>query len=173
AALDRQGRSAHAGRARAGRARRRTEGRSRKHAVAAGGRRQGDPSRAVSRRRLGRRDARVDRAHPHARAGSALRDAACGEQAMTMNRAPRSLLFVPGHRPDRFAKALDAGAEAVVVDLEDAVPPSAKEQARAAVAAWLDSSPLASRTQKTENAPLRLFVRINGADSAWFQDDLS
>ena len=91
-----------------------------------------------------------------------------------MNRVLRSLLFVPGHRADRFEKALDAGADAVVVDLEDAVPPSAKEQARVAVAAWLDSSPLASSRVKTASAPPpRLFVRINGADSTWFQDDLS
>lgn len=91
-----------------------------------------------------------------------------------MDRPLRSLLFVPGHRADRFAKALDAGADAVVVDLEDAVPPSAREQARAAVAAWLDSSPKASGTAKAANAPPpRIFVRINGADSAWFDDDLT
>jgi citrate lyase beta subunit len=47
----------------------------------------------------------------------------------------RAILFVPGHRPDRFAKALAAGADAVVVDLEDAVPPAEKDAARAAVLA--------------------------------------
>jgi len=47
----------------------------------------------------------------------------------------RTILFVPGHRPDRFAKALAAGADAVVVDLEDAVPPPDKAAARAAVLA--------------------------------------
>ncbi|MCD6680623.1 MAG: CoA ester lyase [Burkholderiaceae bacterium] len=124
-----------------------------------------------------------------------------------MDRLLRSLLFVPGHRVDRFAKALAAGADAVVVDLEDAVPPSAKHDARAAVAAWLDASPLASfalRASSDADAPNtpralahaavvdpvamplpvvadsapgtrapRIFVRINGADSAWFDDDLS
>jgi citrate lyase beta subunit len=45
----------------------------------------------------------------------------------------RSILFVPGHRPDRFAKALATGADAVVIDLEDAVPPGEKTAARAAV----------------------------------------
>lgn len=45
----------------------------------------------------------------------------------------RSILFVPGHRPDRFAKALATGADAVVIDLEDAVPPGEKAAARAAV----------------------------------------
>jgi citrate lyase beta subunit len=47
----------------------------------------------------------------------------------------RSILFVPGHRPDRFAKALATGADAVVIDLEDAVPPGEKAAARAAVLA--------------------------------------
>ena len=42
----------------------------------------------------------------------------------------RSLLFVPGNRPERFAKALRSGADAVVLDLEDSVPPSAKQTAR-------------------------------------------
>jgi len=46
----------------------------------------------------------------------------------------RSLLFVPGHRPERFAKALASGADAVVLDLEDAVPPAEKAHARAAIA---------------------------------------
>ncbi|MEO1038483.1 MAG: CoA ester lyase [Pseudomonadota bacterium] len=45
----------------------------------------------------------------------------------------RSLLFVPGSRPDRIAKALAAGADAVCVDLEDAVAPDAKAEARSAV----------------------------------------
>jgi (S)-citramalyl-CoA lyase len=47
----------------------------------------------------------------------------------------RSILFVPGHRPDRFAKALATGADAVVIDLEDAVPPAEKSAARQAVLA--------------------------------------
>lgn len=127
-----------------------------------------------------------------------------------MDRPLRSLLFVPGHRADRFAKALGAGADAVVVDLEDAVPPSGKAQARVAVAAWLDSSPLAAFAPRAGGGadapntpqalaraarvdpvamplpvvdagtggadgarPPRLFVRINGADSDWFDADLA
>lgn len=43
---------------------------------------------------------------------------------------PRSWLYVPGHRADRVAKALVAGADAVVVDLEDAVPAADKQRAR-------------------------------------------
>ena len=49
---------------------------------------------------------------------------------------PRSFLFVPGHRDDRFDKAVASGTDAVILDLEDAVAPEAKEAARdAAVAA--------------------------------------
>ncbi|KAA5803973.1 CoA ester lyase [Alkalicaulis satelles] len=49
----------------------------------------------------------------------------------------RCLLFVPGSRPDRIAKALGAGADGVCVDLEDAVAPADKTGARAAVLAAL------------------------------------
>ena len=73
--------------------------------------------------------------------------------------APRSYLFVPGNRPDRYAKAIAAGADAVIVDLEDAVPPGEKESARAALAAWL--SP--------EHPVL---IRVNGGESPWFREDL-
>ena len=44
---------------------------------------------------------------------------------------PRSYLFVPADRPERYAKALAAGADAVIVDLEDAVAPDAKDRPRA------------------------------------------
>ena len=46
----------------------------------------------------------------------------------------RSLLFVPGDRPDRMEKALRCGADGLILDLEDAVVPSAKREARRAVA---------------------------------------
>ena len=49
---------------------------------------------------------------------------------------PSSFLFVPGDRPDRFDKAVASGAHQVILDLEDAVAPGAKEGARRAVAAW-------------------------------------
>jgi citrate lyase subunit beta / citryl-CoA lyase len=49
----------------------------------------------------------------------------------------RSLLFVPGNRPERFEKAVRSGADAVVLDLEDSVPQDAKAVARQAIrAAW-------------------------------------
>lgn len=70
----------------------------------------------------------------------------------------RSYLFVPGNRPERFAKACASGAHAVIVDLEDAVPPAQKATARAALAAWL--------------SPERpVLVRVNAADTEWFADD--
>jgi len=71
----------------------------------------------------------------------------------------RSFLFVPGNRPDRFAKAAASGAHAVILDLEDAVGPAEKPQARDNVVAWLRFGG-------------RGIVRINGADTAWFLDDL-
>lgn len=73
---------------------------------------------------------------------------------------PRSFLFVPGTRPERFAKALASGAHAVIVDLEDAVPSAEKDAARAAVAAWL-----------TPAHPVLL--RINAAGTVWFEHDLA
>lgn len=74
--------------------------------------------------------------------------------------AARSFLFVPGNRPDRFDKALTAGADAVIVDLEDAVPPTDKDEARARLGDWLDL-----------DRPV--LVRINGADTPWFGPDLA
>jgi citrate lyase subunit beta/citryl-CoA lyase len=74
-------------------------------------------------------------------------------------RLPRSYLFVPGDRPERYAKARAAGADAVIVDLEDAVAPEAKPRAREALAAALD-----------EAAPI--IVRVNAAGTPWFADDL-
>lgn len=47
------------------------------------------------------------------------------------------MLFVPGDRPDRFAKAAASGADAVILDLEDAVAVENRPQARAAIAVWL------------------------------------
>jgi len=76
----------------------------------------------------------------------------------------RSLLFVPGDRPERFAKAGDSGADAIILDLEDSVAPSAKARARDAVAAYLASA---------DRGRVPVFVRINPLDSAWLQDDLA
>ena len=72
----------------------------------------------------------------------------------------RSYLFVPGNRPERFAKACASGADAVIIDLEDAVAPADKDAARAAAAEWL-----------SPEHPVLL--RINGADTQWFTEDLA
>ncbi|MEV0592768.1 HpcH/HpaI aldolase/citrate lyase family protein [Nonomuraea cavernae] len=66
---------------------------------------------------------------------------------------PRSYLFVPGDAPDKLAKALGRGADALIVDLEDAVPPEGKEAARRAVVAWLRSG--------LETGGAQLWVRVN------------
>jgi len=50
----------------------------------------------------------------------------------------RSYLFVPGDRPDMLTKAGQRGADAVIADLEDAVAPAGKLEARGTVAAWLN-----------------------------------
>lgn len=67
----------------------------------------------------------------------------------------RSLLFVPGDRPDRMEKALGSGADALILDLEDAVTPAARPQARAEVAAFLARAP----------REVALLVRVNPLDS--------
>jgi citrate lyase subunit beta/citryl-CoA lyase len=80
---------------------------------------------------------------------------------------PRTYLFVPGDRPERFAKALATAADAVIVDLEDAVLPAAKPSARDAVAAFLAACP----TGGTDRG--RLVVRVNDESTPWFADDLA
>ncbi len=75
----------------------------------------------------------------------------------------RSLLFVPGDRPERFDKAAASGADALILDLEDSVAASAKTLARDAIADFL----------RRPNRSLPLFVRINPLDSAFVDDDLA
>lgn len=77
----------------------------------------------------------------------------------------RSYLFVPGDRPERFAKALASGADRVILDLEDAVQPGAKEGAREAVVRWLHAAGDADRS--------RVVLRINGAETPWHADDVT
>ncbi|MEY3991968.1 MAG: hypothetical protein RIS04_731 [Pseudomonadota bacterium] len=77
----------------------------------------------------------------------------------------RSFLFVPGQRPERFGKALASGADAVILDLEDAVPLTSKDDARTAIAmAW---------TNLTGPERARLLVRINPAGTPWHAQDLA
>ena len=75
-----------------------------------------------------------------------------------------NFLFVPGNRPDRFTKALDSGASAVILDLEDAVAAEDKEAARNAIqTAW----PSFTAEQKK-----RLVIRSNSPGSAFYSADL-
>ena len=76
--------------------------------------------------------------------------------------ALRSLLFVPGDRPERFAKAAQSGADAIIIDLEDAVAPEKKHRARQATAEWLVSD--------RKDCPT--FVRVNPQTSGETQADL-
>ncbi|WP_110640958.1 CoA ester lyase [Salinicola sp. CPA57] len=81
---------------------------------------------------------------------------------MTSPTPPRSALFVPANRPERIPKALASGADIVIVDLEDAVAPEAKPEARRALSAFLEGAP--------DDA---IWVRINAADTNDFAEDLA
>ncbi|MBX5437010.1 MAG: CoA ester lyase [Alicyclobacillaceae bacterium] len=74
----------------------------------------------------------------------------------------RSWLFVPGNRPDMLEKAFTRGADVVIFDLEDSVPPQAKQTARAAVAAVLAAG-----------VPGTAYVRVNPVNSGWVRDDVA
>lgn len=77
----------------------------------------------------------------------------------------RSFLFVPADRLERLSKALDSGAHAVIVDLEDAVAPKAKSAAREALAgAWRELAP---------PSRLRILVRVNAAGTEWHDGDVA
>lgn len=73
----------------------------------------------------------------------------------------RSLLFVPGDRPERFPKAAASGADALILDLEDSVAPENKAEARASITRWLGDM---------RGTPC--FVRINPLDSGHVAADL-
>lgn len=75
----------------------------------------------------------------------------------------RSLLFVPGDRPDRMEKALGYGADALILDLEDSVTLDAKPTAQLATANFL----------RQAKGRIRLLVRVNPLDSGLLDDDLS
>jgi citrate lyase subunit beta / citryl-CoA lyase len=81
---------------------------------------------------------------------------------MLSHRPIRSFLFVPGSRTNLLPKALATGADAIILDLEDSVPPAQKEEARAAVALELARS------------PERLtFLRINHPRLGYLHKDLA
>lgn len=77
---------------------------------------------------------------------------------MTETRGLIAPLFVPADRPERFAKAAASGADAVIIDLEDAVPPAAKEAARGKLAAALPAT--------------AIIVRVNAVGTPWHDGDI-
>lgn len=80
------------------------------------------------------------------------------------NRVRRSLLFVPGDKPDRVQKATTLPTDAVIIDLEDGVDPKRKQKARECTFAVMPTLDLGRR---------ELAVRINAAESEYFSDDLA
>jgi citrate lyase subunit beta/citryl-CoA lyase len=74
----------------------------------------------------------------------------------------RSLLFVPGDRPDRVQRAATCGADALILDLEDAVAIKAKAAARRSIAASLCHGP----------RPVPYLVRVNAGSSGFQDEDL-
>ena len=74
----------------------------------------------------------------------------------------RTALFVPGNRPDRVDKAVKTNADAVIIDLEDAVVLTEKEASRSKV-----------RDKILEHAERKIIVRVNSLESPFFQGDLA
>ena len=79
-------------------------------------------------------------------------------------RPRRSLLFVPGANPRALAKARTLAADGLIIDLEDAVAPDAKESARAITAAALAEGGYGGR---------ELVLRVNPIDTPWGHADLA
>ena len=73
----------------------------------------------------------------------------------------RSWLFVPGNRQDRFVKAATSGADRVILDLEDAVAPDAKEEARHRLVGVMIPA----------NIPV--YMRVNAVGTPWFEGDVA
>jgi citrate lyase subunit beta/citryl-CoA lyase len=80
------------------------------------------------------------------------------------DKLPTTYLFVPANRPDRYAKAFAAGADAVIVDLEDAVSPDDKAVARRALGDWCNAH---------RDRAAKVIVRINDETTRWFEEDLA
>lgn len=82
----------------------------------------------------------------------------------------RTALFAPGSKDRVMAKALESGADAVILDLEDSVAITAKPEARKLVAALIDGVAASSNTGKTSPG---IFVRTNGPATGMLEEDLS
>jgi citrate lyase subunit beta / citryl-CoA lyase len=80
-------------------------------------------------------------------------------------RHARSLLFVPATKPERFAKALDSGADCIIIDLEDAVAEASKDSAREQLAQHLP--------RLTPEQLARTVVRVNAVGTPWHDADIA
>ncbi|MEM9736357.1 MAG: CoA ester lyase [Pseudomonadota bacterium] len=83
---------------------------------------------------------------------------------MTTTRLRRSVLYMPGSNPRALAKAEALPADALILDLEDAVTPAEKPQARELVAEAVRGGRL---------APREVAIRVNGRDTPWGEADLA
>ena len=79
-------------------------------------------------------------------------------------RPRRSVLYMPGSNPRAMEKARELPADAIILDLEDAVAPDVKAKARELIVQALQKGGFGRR---------EVLVRINGLDTAWWQDDLA
>lgn len=86
--------------------------------------------------------------------------------------ALRSLLFAPGGRPERFGKAWQAGADAVIFDLEDSVPESGKRQAQQNIERYFEQDLQKRRGDAAAGAKPLAVVRINPASTPHWRGDL-
>src|SRR5262245_58470766 len=79
-------------------------------------------------------------------------------------RPRRSVLYMPGSNARAIEKARTLSADGVILDLEDAVAPEVKEQARQQVADAVKAGGFGTR---------EVFIRVNGIDTPWHADDLA
>lgn len=79
------------------------------------------------------------------------------------SRPYRSVLYIPGSKERALEKARALRVDAIIFDLEDAVAPDAKEEARATLRAELDAGGYGPRAR---------IVRVNGLETAWGRDDI-
>jgi citrate lyase subunit beta/citryl-CoA lyase len=77
----------------------------------------------------------------------------------------QTFLFSPGHRPEFFNKALASASKAIIIDLEDAVPPAQKKQAREHIQTFWQSCSMENRQ--------RVLIRINPIDTDFTNDDIA
>lgn len=85
----------------------------------------------------------------------------------------RSKLFVPGSRPELFAKALASAADSISFDVEDSVPEDSKARAREQIAGFLRSIAVRQSASLADNGAAKpVIVRINALGSAHFEGDL-